>query len=271
VDVLRALELAKEAHGPSHHFRVVELPINLAERAALGPAERAALEGSAGESWLELVRGQGVLTLACRPLSTFAPGALLRLVDPPTARPTTPLAEARYRLASLEAEFETRFGPALRLAGLVGPEALLDLSTKLGPVLERTATVEQFDQAETTLVTPRLRGTLSELDRAHAGDEQAKWSEFRGNYVRAVAGYLEAVRARASEQSAASLASLAQSVTGDPGVPAPVRAWLDEAQGAPWLDKALGALWRTPGLDAVAVGLRTPQQVQAALGVLGRL
>src|SRR5690606_34032866 len=190
LDVLELLEVARRAGGDAHHFRVLELPLNLAETEVL----RA--QGAA--SPLEVARERGLAVLACRPLNAILGDALLRLCEPPPAAPgTPPLAEASTRVAELEAEFERVFAPALRVRGLLSSEPLLTLGGALGRGVERAASLQQFDHIEATLVTPRLREILARLDRAIEGREHDRFVQWRDRYVAAVGTWLAAARVHA--------------------------------------------------------------------------
>ncbi|HSC89950.1 MAG TPA: hypothetical protein VLC09_21915, partial [Polyangiaceae bacterium] len=151
----------------------------------------------------------------------------------------------------------TTLGPQLRLAGLLAEEAVLDLASRLGPVLERTLTFEQFDHAERTLVGPRLRGVLAELDRAQGGE--AAWPPFRQRYVAAVGDYLNELRSLARRKGRARLDELEQSLTAHPQL-GPL---FSRSAGRPWLERALDLLWSSPGVGLVALGMRSAAQVQA--------
>jgi len=260
VDPLRLLELAREVAGVEHHFRLVELPINLVERAALaGSAQQQPLATRAAEA--------GLLVVACRPLSAFANGALLRLVEPTRASDgarATGLSAARYRVASLEAEFETTLAPALRIAGLLGPDAVLPLTQRLGQVLERVETLEQFEQAESTLITPKLRAILAELDRVHQGFDDGNWRRFRTSYVQAVGTYLACVREVAADKNRLLLSELHDELAGT----AEFGAQLSAGSERPWNERALGALLGASGVGLVATGARNPGYVESATRLL---
>lgn len=254
VSLPRLLELAEQAGGAHHHFRWIELPLNWVERQAL--------RGAPSEpSLVQTARAAGLFVLACRPLSALYQNAQLRLVAPHAGEDGAQAAwlpSARYKVASLEAEFETQFAPALRLAGQLDSGAALSLAGPLGNTLERCATLEQFEQAETTLITPRIRSWLQRLDLLHQGPELGSWQKFRQQYVIAVAAYLACLRQVLVEKNLAALGQLAQDLTDEPGfLPLPTHS-------ESWFARSLTWLLQFPELSGLALGLRSLGQLQEA-------
>jgi hypothetical protein len=99
----RMLEAAVAAGGSAHHFRVLQLPMNLFETGA--PLERNTGPGG-GRTPLEEAAAAGLEVLVNRPLNSFAGRHLLRLADgqPATAAITAeldPLLPAGRRAESL--------------------------------------------------------------------------------------------------------------------------------------------------------------------------
>lgn len=200
IDLDELAAAALRAGGPSHHFRVLELPLNLAEPAALqaAPGQRSPLDVAVAQGWA---------VLACRPLNALVGDAVVRLAEPeplkappaeagpapsakapstkapstkappaeaPPSRPepaqgtSAALDGARERVAQLEQEFESRFAPGLRAARVLADEALFSFGGPLGRGVERAASVQQFDHIEGTFVTPRLRDLFVRLERLFA-------------------------------------------------------------------------------------------------------
>ncbi|HSC89809.1 MAG TPA: aldo/keto reductase, partial [Polyangiaceae bacterium] len=94
----RLVALARSVGGAEHGLRWLALPVNAAEHdALLGQPSR-----------LERAAALGLAVVALRPLSSLTRGALLRLVDSPVGEGDDQrLSAARYKVASLEAEFDT--------------------------------------------------------------------------------------------------------------------------------------------------------------------
>ena len=261
LDVKALVALARELKGDAHHFKVLELPVSIADPSVLSEA------GDAGIC--QKAEQLGLSVLACRPLSPIVGNALLRLVDPPPPEKEVhpdALRHARYNVAVLEAEFETTFAAQLRLAKKLGEGPLLPLSGPLGQTLEQAATLEQFELAETTLITPRLRHLLGELDRAF--DRDQKWSQFREKYVRAVGTWLASLRAASTEKNRVLLTELEQKLSSTDEFRS-----LTQKGFAPqtWVERALRPLCETNFISSTLVGLRSPDHVREVLRILATL
>ena len=106
--------LEAEAVSGAHHFRVVQLPLNLYEPGgALAP-------NNEGHSVLEFCAAKGIGVLANRPLNAFQGNQLLRLAD--WGEPGSPppgderLRELLQPLTEHEEKFARIFGPPVSLA-----------------------------------------------------------------------------------------------------------------------------------------------------------
>ena len=95
----RFIECARRVGGDDHHFRWLQLPLNLLE-------SRGALEANTGPDgrWrpLDLAAREGITVLVNRPLNAIVGHALIRLADPPIrgrARPAS--SQLRRRLDAL--------------------------------------------------------------------------------------------------------------------------------------------------------------------------
>lgn len=254
----RVLEAAHSA-GTSNHFRVLELPINLVENGAL--------RAVSGPCLLTRAREAGLSVLSCRPLSVMTDQALLRLVDPPRRAGddhVPELSKARYRVASLEAEFETTFAAALRLAGRVGPEPVLPVSGALGQVVERVETLAQFDHAEKAILTPRLRRVLSHLDQAMDPEQEPTWLKFRSKYVEAIGVWLHSLRESARRKTMARLEGIQESIADSPFAAHVGPAW----DVSPWIHRAIEPLLAVEGITSVLLGMRSEHHVEQAIALL---
>ncbi len=109
----RMLQAAKAAGGPGHHFRVLQVPMNLFESGAMltpntGPSGR--------RTALALAAEAGIAVLINRPLNASAGNRAIRLVDFPTEWDGDDVApeEALGRVAALEAEFRAQIASHLQ-------------------------------------------------------------------------------------------------------------------------------------------------------------
>lgn len=155
---------------------------------------------------VDAARERTVALVALRPLTDLSRGFLHRLVERDESGEDSSeerFREARYRVASLEAEFETRFAPLLRAQRKLGSKAALELGGVLGATLDRTESLEQFLLAEATLVTPHLTRRLADLSILLAPLHEAGWPAFQSDYVARAAEFLAVLRARAAAKSRA--------------------------------------------------------------------
>jgi aryl-alcohol dehydrogenase-like predicted oxidoreductase len=256
-DLGRMLAAAREAGGDGHHFRVLELPMNLLEPGAL-------LEKNNGEardrSVLEAAHAQGVAVLVNRPLNAFVDDTLVRLTNPPELAEGPPLDLQLQRVAELEAEFRGRFAPMLRTAsGGPAPASFFNWAEQLPKVPARAQSYAEWHELEERAILPRIGQLVSALDSAFGGGEGEPWQQWRDRYLPELEKLLLAFRRRAADRSAARATQISRAI--DPALPEPFR-------GRPLSQKALLALLSAPGVTSVLVGMRRRGYVDDALGVM---
>jgi aryl-alcohol dehydrogenase-like predicted oxidoreductase len=133
---------------------------------------------------------------------------------------------------------------------------LLNWGDQLARIPAGVRTLAQWNDVEAQVVAPRTGQVLRALDRALSSDE---WLDFRGRYVEALEQLLMAIRDRAAEGSRAQASALHRALD----------ALLPEARRGESLSrKALWVLASTPGVTSVLVGMREPEYVDDALGML---
>ncbi len=222
------LEAARAAGGEDHHFRVLQLPMNLFESGALlernnGP--------SLGRAVLEEAARAGVGVLVNRPLNAMVDESLVRLASPPARAERAGLEEALTALAAREAEYREEIAVHLDAApGGVPPAEFFRWSVELPGIAPHLRNLEHWESIEQQRVLPRLRRALQVLDQALAGPVAERWHAWRGRYVSQVQEALSAVRARAAEKSRAPGRPGRERPRSAPSRGAPPRAAL--AQGA---------------------------------------
>ncbi len=265
---------AVRAGGSSHHFRVIELPLNLAEPGAL--------QAPLGQrSPLDIAVAQGWAVLTCRPLNALVGDAVVRLAEPePSNGPPLELDGARERVARLEQEFESRFAPELRAAGMLTDEPLFSFGGPLGRGVERAASVQQFDHIEGTFVTPRLRDLFARLehlfpdrgatdrgatDPDHTPPDREAFVSWRNRYIEAIGPWLAATRAHAGEGNQRLLTRLTEELAQGGEL---ALAWGGELGRAPWPQRALALVRGVEGVTSVLVGMRRAAYVSDAIASL---
>ncbi len=243
--------------GTDHHFRVVELPLNLLEPAAALPGE---LPG--GLSLLEWAGKRGLGVLCNRPLNAMAAGRLVRLA-PVTAGEVPPrprLLEMLMELRDSEDRLQDKLLPNL---GLAEPEqadlaGLLSVAPTLLKEWERLPGVEHWYGLEEILVA-RVNQAFMHLARllAHSREGLAALDDHLGRLKSA----LQAVGAFQARASAGRRRRLCQWAAGLD------RDW---AQAENLSQLAIRAVRSTAGVGCVLVGMRRPEYVQDVLAELAR-
>jgi aryl-alcohol dehydrogenase-like predicted oxidoreductase len=255
----RFLSAARAAGGEGHHFRVLQVPLNLLET---GPALRKGTGESGEETLLEAAARHGLAVLVNRPLNAIVEGQLVRLADPPELPDAPAFGEALAAVRDLEREFGGTFATSLEVSEESGlrPDQLLKWAEQLGDFAVDVKSFEQWRDTETHAIAPRIMQVISALDRAFAGPMAERWAAFRERYVSAMDGLLRAIRKRAADRSRRRTLALARAI--DPTLP-------EERRAAPLSRKALFALESLPGVTTVLVGMREPRYVDDALAAMG--
>jgi hypothetical protein len=250
----RMLEAARAAGGTPHHFRVLELPMNLLEAGALLE------ENDAGKTVLEVARENRVAVLVNRPLNAILGEGLLRLADPPELGEAPPFEASLAAVARLEDEFRRTLAPQLRAApGSARPDTFFNWAEQLGQLPARLESFEQWQEIEGVVIAPRIGHLFRALDQAFTGEGKAVWREWRERYLPELEKLLAALRSRAAERSGERTAQLRASI--EPLLPG-------NRQAMPFSQVALWALTSVPEVTCVLLGMRQPRYVNDALGML---
>jgi uncharacterized protein YyaL (SSP411 family)/aryl-alcohol dehydrogenase-like predicted oxidoreductase len=253
-ELTRMLAAAREAGGDAHHFRVLQLPLNLIEsQAAFEP-------NNDGKTVLEYARKQRIAVLVNRPLNAIREDGLVRLADPPKFDGAPPFETQLARVQGLEQEFRRTFAPMLKTsAGTPPAESLLAWGEQLARIPAGVRTLAQWGDIEAQVVAPRTAQVLRALDQALRGPLAERWQEFRERYVDALEALLSSIRERASEGSRVQAGALHRAI--DDALP-------DARRDEPLSRKALWVAMSTRGVTSVLVGMREPAYVDDALAIL---
>jgi len=255
----RMLDAAVAAGGPGHHFRVVQVPMNLLET---GAARQANTGADAAQTVLAWAAESGIAVLTNRPLNAYANGTLIRLADVPlddTEGVPAP-DEALPRVAALEEEFRLKIGSRLRVAeGGPPPAEWFCWADRLGAMAGRLQGVDHWRRIEERTISPAVSRLVQMLDRSLSGPIQETWRSWLEQYLSALDAVLRAFRARAARQSQA----VSNRVTAalNPHLPLAKR-------GESLSRKALWVLLSTPGVTTVLLGMRHPDYVADGMEVL---
>ena len=258
-DLMSMLAAAEKGAGRDHHFRVLQLPLNLLEGgAALAKTEIPAVTP------LELAKQLGVAVLANRPLNALVEGALFRLADPPqsAALPGGGLDAAFRQVSDLEAEFRRDLAVHLRSSdgSTADPASLFNWGDQLSTIPGRITSYEEWKGVERHAVGPQIRHVVNVLNQAIQGPLQTEWEDWRNRYLPALDELAAAIESVAADASAKRASAIAEVI--DPLIPETQRA-------EPLCRKAIWAGLSTPGVTSVLLGMRQSRYVDDAIAALG--
>ena len=236
-----------EAVSPSHHFRVVQLPLNLYEPG--GAVE----PNNAGKTVLQFCRENGIGVLANRPLNAFYGNRMLRLAD--WAKPGTRLPGPETFIGMLqpvrqqEAWFEEIFEQPMRLAS---GETISEMLLRVIPGLRSLSTWEQVVGHH--VIEPIQAWVVQARENLQ---NKPEWDAWLKDFVAAINTVLADVRRYLG--------------TKQQGQSDGVRAKL-YAAGHPNSEEslsrlALNVLASLDGLSCALVGMRQPSYVDDAFGI----
>jgi hypothetical protein len=255
----RMLEAAVLAGGPGHHFRVLQVPLNLFESGAIripntGP--------EAKRTTLALAAEAGIGVLSNRPLNALAGKAMTRLADVPDADQTADASpdEALARVAALEEEFRATIGSRLRgPEGGPSPVDWFRWADQLRGMSGGIRGLEHWRQIEEGMISPAVGQFVQMLDQSLQGPIQETWHTWLERYLPALDLLLQAFHIQAARQSQA--ASNRVTAVLNPHLPLIRR-------GEPLSRKALWVLTSTPGVSTVLLGMRHPDYVSDGMEIL---
>jgi len=253
------LEAATAAGGPGHHFRVLQVPMNLFESGAI-------LQPNTGpdgtRTVLEVAAEAGIAVLVNRPLNAVAGEGMMRLADVPAEAASGEAPEdALRRLSALEAEFRAQIASHLRVPqGGTPPGDWFRWADQLRALPAQMQGLDHWRQIEGGVIGPMVTEVVRRLDGALTGTLAPMWQGWRSRYLPALEATLAAFRARAAWQSRAETDRVAAAV--NPHLP------LARA-GESLSRKALWVLASTPGVTSVLLGMRRPAYVTDGMAILG--
>lgn len=243
-DFSRMLAAAETAAPSGHHFRVLQLPLNLLETAAVFRA---------GDSLLTQAHQRGVAVLANRPLNAIRGSSILRLAEPIRPEKAPKFEFVRGNLLALEREFRETIAPRIELGNDLQPDDLFAWGDRILEIEPRVESLVQWDEIENHVIAPELGKVFRGLDGALSGELAELYRDFRGRYLRDLEGLFLAMRNLAADRSLLRLN--------------PIRNALG-APTEPLSRVALATLRGLPGLSCVLLGARSPAYVEDALASL---
>jgi aryl-alcohol dehydrogenase-like predicted oxidoreductase len=250
---------AQQAGAPTHHFAVMQCPMNLYEAGALlmpnnGPDQKRVL--------LDEAKGAQVAVLVNRPLNAMpnGRGGMVRLADLPIEPSLVSYDTQRQKLASLEEEYRRDLASHVpHSAEGLSPMEYFRWSNELDNVRPKVQSAEHWEQIESQMIAPHINQVLRVLNQQFAGDKSDAWHQWRERYLPELIALLREMRREATLKSREATAAITRTI--DPFMSGtPRQATLSQ--------KALWILTSTPGVTCVLNGMRTPAYVVDSLEVL---
>jgi len=253
--VVRMLAAAEAAGGSRHHFRILQVPMNLFESGAAltrntGPGN--------GQTALQAAAAAGLEVLLNRPLNAFVEGRLLRLAEPRVLPPEMPIAESVSILERLEKEYRSEVGAPE--ADHKDADLLFEMVGQVAGLADQIEDFLHWQQVEQQYIIPRMNTLVGALGRGVPAGRRDRFGAWWDRYLPALRRLLQDVGRTAASKGREQAVSIASAI--DPALPRDLR-------GESLSRKALHVLTSTPGVGAVLVGMRRAEYVRDALGIAG--
>ncbi|CAE6774494.1 aldo/keto reductase [Nitrospira defluvii] len=250
---------AHKAGISSHHFTVLQCPMNLYES---GAALVANTGPGNGRTLLEEAMRAGIAVLVNRPLNAMPAqrGGVVRLADVSVPAVEATFDEQRQKVATLEEEYRTRLAPAVAHSGQgMVPSDFFRWADELNRIRTQIQGLEHWEQIEQHMIAPHVNQVLRALAEAFTGTVAEQWESWRDRYVPELLALLRSLQREAAERSRLRTEDLHRTL--NPLLP--------EARRAATLSqKCLWVLRSTAGVTSVLVGMRSPAYVDDALQML---
>src|SRR5262249_34293077 len=176
--LLRMLAAARAGAGVDHHFRVLQLPMNLFESSgAIQPA------GEPPATVLAGAARNGIGVLLNRPLNAIVGSGMLRLADVEAGAPEVSFEDQLRAVAALEEEYQRDIATGIRVSSdSTPPEHFFRWAEQLAGLRGRGHTLTHWEQIEGQIAG--LVGQVTRaLDAGLAGPVGERWSGWRTRYV----------------------------------------------------------------------------------------
>jgi hypothetical protein len=260
--MLKAAEAAAQHAGiPHHHFRVLQLPMNMFEAGALlmpntGPEH--------SQTVLALAQEANIAVLVNRPLNAIPEKVrgMIRLADPQVEISNTNFDAQHQKVAILEHDYKQVLAPQIPTPEKgAAPLDYFNWAEELKRIRSSIQNLEHWDQIESQTIAPHANQVFQLLTRHFAGkkDEEQIWESWRDRYIPELVSLLKVMRMEAAQKSAKTLSEIRQII--DPLLP-------EAKREEPFSRIALWAVASTPGVTCVLNGIRHPVYVDDSLTIL---
>jgi len=258
--MLDAAQAAASLSGSdTHHFRVIQFPMNLFEAggaltANTGPSNR--------HTVLEYAQQAGLAVLVNRPLNAMPDphGGMLRLAERPFEDPSIDVIPQLDAVGAIEQEYRDVLAPGIHAGGQgIAPSEFFNWSRELRAARPQIRGLEHWEHIEQQMIIPQVNRAMETVSRHLPATLSEQWESWKTRYVQELPALLRGLRHEASELSRSRTAAVAHAI--NPLLP--------EARRSESLSrKALWILAGTSGITCVLNGMRTTQYVDDALPVL---
>ncbi|MGH7232829.1 MAG: aldo/keto reductase [Nitrospiraceae bacterium] len=254
-----AAAAASAAPLGSHHFKVLQCPMNLFESGAL-LTPNTGRDGN--HTVLELAQTERLAVLVNRPLNAIPVKGegMIRLADLPVEPSAVAFDIQRDLVSTLEDEYRRDFVPHIQKPGHgMPPEDYFRWADELTKVRPHIQNAEHWEQIENQMIAPHLNQVLRALTHHFTAEMSTRWEAWRDRYLTALLALLKELRREATIKSRRQTSAVAERL--NPLLP-------DDKRHYPLSRKALWVLTSTPGVTCVLNGMRTPAYVSDSLEVL---
>jgi len=256
VSASRLLEAAREAGGAHHRFRVLQLPMNAFESGAF-------LIKNAGDDHaqtaLDVARANDLAVLVNRPLNAFTGRRMIRLAEVTVEGDAIDFDAQLAHVREMEERFRAHIAPDIQVPeGGADPAKFFTWSGQIAPLRGQPLTLEQCAH-----VTMQVQYGVARI--AHILDQQLppelakRWEAWRDTYFSELGKLLGELRRQAGQRSLEDTRRIARAI--DPLIP-------EQRRQESLSRKALWITASTPGVTSVLNGMRTPEYVRDAVGVM---
>jgi aryl-alcohol dehydrogenase-like predicted oxidoreductase len=241
-----------------HHFRIIQLPMNLLETGAVTERNQAN-----GQSVIEFAREKNLGVLINRPLNAIEGNRLIRLADVDSREPASE-DEINGRIEALvrsEQLLKNRVLPELNLTSYPQQQIMEQIS--IGEILRhhwrKFGTYERWQELQSSYFLPRFLGVVQFLSQnLDLTEEASNWIASHKEVLEETFGSVASIYQGAAAEKSAHLRAMLSPVDKD---------W---AEAQPLSQMAIRALRSTAGITTVLVGMRQESYVKDVLEELGR-
>jgi aryl-alcohol dehydrogenase-like predicted oxidoreductase len=257
---VEAAERGALVHGhSSHHFAVLQCPMNLFEAGAFFIPNTGA---DSKETVLEAAAQRRVAVLVNRPLNAMPSrgNGVQRLAECPLEGDPVDLGRQFTVVERLEQEYRTTLAPSIPHSGQgAAPADFFNWASELAAVRPQLQGLEHWEHIEHQMIAPHVNQVLQAIPRLVTGTATEQWEEWRDRYVPQLLTLLRGLRHEATEKSLGRARRVAAVI--DRFLPVDKR---NESLSR----KALWIVSRTPGVTCVLTGMRSRTYVEDARGIL---